>query len=276
VKNSAQKLVWVFKGFILGIASLIPGVSAGTLALIMNIYEQIVSSVTNLFSFFVPKFQKKRIFIFLFYLLFGALLAIFSLARLITWLLSHQPVPTYSVFTGLICASLPNLLKLTDKKKGSLFIITMSAVSFFTVLHFSSNVSEYLTINSFFLIFLSGFLGFFGSALPGVSGSAVLLILGTYHVVLNAVTQLIIYQLLLFLGGGLLGLVVAIYSIRLFLRKRKNLFFCIIIGLILGSLKEMTPLDHWSDANLTFTFVKSILFFCFGIVLYVLIERRKL
>ena len=269
-----QKLVWILKGFVLGTASLVPGVSAGTLALIMNIYEKIIFSITNLTSFSLSRINIRKSIIFLMYLMIGGLLAILILTRGIVWLLSNHPLEIYCVFTGLIAASLPKLIALTDKKKSSFLLITLTAIGFFALLKILPNFSN-LNHPSLSLFFMSGFFSFFASILPGLSGSAVLLILGTYHPVLNALSELMIKQLIFFLTGGALGLSCSLYGIRLFLKTRKNLFFCVTTGFIIGSLPEILPWDHWHSTHFVPTAISTIVFICIGVILFFLIEKKS-
>ena len=152
-----QKAVWILKGFVLGTSSLIPGLSTGTLALVMGIYEKIIFSITNLISFSKKNHKKKDQFIFLLSLTIGFLLAIGFLARVLSWLLDTFPLELYSIFTGLIVASLPHIFKLTDKTKKSVFIVAIVSLIVFPFLkkYFSFFKSTKL-FYSVFYIWISG------------------------------------------------------------------------------------------------------------------------
>lgn len=267
-KNITQKAVWVLKGFTLGTASLVPGVSAGTLAVIMNIYEQIITTITH-FSF------KRKNIIFLSFLSIGFLMAVFSLADSISYLSLHFPLEIYCFFTGLIIASLPKLLTLTDKKKSSFVIIFLSAILFFILFKIMPNNLNQSEV-SLPLFFLSGFFGFFASILPGLSGSTILLIMGTYHFALKVLTEINITYLVFFILGGGLGLICAFYFIQFFLKKKKNLFFCIIIGLIIGSLSKILPGEQWESIEIKTAIIKTAIFILLGIFIFFIIEKRTL
>ena len=260
----------MLKGFVLGTTSLIPGISAGTLALIMGIYEKIIFSITNLFSFSKNN-QKKAGFSFLLCLTIGFLLAIGALAKGISWLLSTFPLELYSVFTGLIIASLPKLFKMTDKTKQSFFLVSIISVVFFIFLKKIPNLSHPQA--SLFLFFISGFFGFFASALPGLSGSTVLLIMGTYQLILKALTEGEGGYFIIFLIGGMAGLSCAFYFIRFFLKKKKNLFFCIILGLIIGSLPEIAPWKQEHSLSTSTLLIRIITCIFMGIILFLLAEK---
>ena len=233
----------------------------------MGIYEKIIFSIINPFS------KKTKSLPFFLCLIIGFLPAIFFLAEGVSWLLSYYPLEIYSVFTGLIVASLPKLFKLTDKKRKSFFLIIATTVIFFIFFQWVPSFSK--TQSSLFLFFISGFLGFFSSLLPGLSGSTVLLILGTYHLILKSLLERATVDLTLFLMGGILGLVCAFYCIRYFLKKRKNLFFCIILGFIIGSLPEVLPWEQWPSTNISDTIIKTSGFIFIGMVMFFLVEKSS-
>lgn len=235
----------------------------------MGIYEKIILSITNFTSYST----KMKNLIFLLCLTIGFLPAIFFLAEGVSWILSYYPLEVYSAFTGLIVASLPRLFKLTDKKTKSLFIIGLTAFVFFIFFKITPSFSK--TQTSLFLFFISGFLGFFSSVLPGLSGSTVLLILGTYHLILKSLLQVIAIDIIIFLIGGIIGLIGALYCIRYFLKTRKNLFFCIILGFIIGSLPKILPWEQWPPTNITTTIIKTTSFILVGMVVFFLVEKSN-
>ena len=236
----------------------------------MGIYEKIIFSITSLL--FLSK--KPKNLIFLLCLTFGFLVAVFFLAEGMSWLLSHFPLEVYSVFTGLIVASLPKLLKFTDKKRSSFLLIGLISIVFFVFLKIIPNFSIQNQI-SWFVLFMSGFLGFFASILPGLSGSTILLIIGTYHLILKALTEWMGGYLIIFSMGGVLGLICAFYFIHAFLKKRKNLFFCIIIGLIIGSLPKIIPEEQWRSTHISTTIITTISFILIGIILFFFLKKNS-
>ena len=236
----------------------------------MGIYEKIIFSVTNVMPFLKNR-KKKDPFIFLLCLTIGFLLAIGFLASGLSWLLSTFPLELYSIFTGLIIASLPRLLKMTNKTKPTFFTIGLVSL---IVLIALKNISPFSNLQaSFILFFISGFLGFFASALPGLSGSTILVIMGTYQLILKALTEGEGSYLIVFLIGGIIGLSCAFYLVRLFLKKKKNLFFCIILGLIIGSLPEMIPWQQEHFLSINTLMVRIITFVLSGIILFILVEN---
>lgn len=264
-----QKAIWVLKGFIMGVACLIPGVSAGTLALIMGVYEKIILSINEIIRLSI----KRKTFVFLLCLSLGLLLAVFCLAEGMSWLLSTFPIELYCFFAGLILASIPKLFHLTDKTKSSLLITSVTALTVcivFTMFPDSSKLNQ----TDLFLFFISGFFGCFASILPGLSGSTVLLIIGTYHLILKTLAESIMgIDIIVFSIGGVLGLVFGFYCIRYFLKHKKNLFFCVVLGLIIGSLPKILPWKEWSATDTNMVTMNGFVFCFIGVILFFLLEK---
>ena len=262
-----QKAIWILKGFVLGVASLIPGLSAGTLAVILSIYEKIILSISELLTLKI----KKENLIFLLLLSFGCLVAIFSLAKGMSYILTQFSLEVYSFFGGLILAALPRLFELTNKKTSSVLYIGGVALGVFALLYGLPEFSQ--LENYLFSFFISGFLGVFISVLPGISGSMILVILGTYHACLQALTRLEWTKIGLFILGGLIGLLSAFYFVRLIMRKNPNAAFCTLLGLILAGVTEILPWEAWHSLPVMQGFLRSILFILLGSVCIFLTEK---
>ncbi|MCY4321508.1 MAG: DUF368 domain-containing protein, partial [Bdellovibrionaceae bacterium] len=160
---------------------------------------------------------------------------------------------------------------LTDKTKKSVFIVAIVSLIVFLSL---KNISPFSNLqSSFTLFFISGFLGFFASVLPGLSGSIVLLIIGTYPLILKAVTEKQVDYLMVFLIGGVIGFSCAFYLIRFFLKNKKNLFFCITLGLIIGSLPEMISLKKEHILSINTLIINISIFSLIGVALFILVEN---
>ena len=342
VKGVACKGVWTLKGFALGVACLVPGVSAGTVALILGVYEKIISALLPyrclsssgkisksedfLDKTSVPREQKFSQLIFLLCLGVGVLMGVFLLAGPVGWLLSRFPLEVYSLFIGLILGSIPGLFCLTDKKTSSLGGIVFVVLSIWGGIYFfpevlkwdllagwwdSHNPSEGLLL--FWVLFGSGFLAAFASVLPGLSGSMVLVIMGTYPAVLNSLSGMGVWQLvgvvgvvtsgagifvvdsffkrygvayfvlsmacvlgmsgflllvgselLFLLSGGIVGFFISCLCVKVILEKKRNLFFCIVLGLILGSLPLVFPYEVWDGEVTGFPALRVIVFMLLG------------
>ncbi len=268
--KTKQKLLWTLQGFALGVTILIPGMSAGTLAVIMNIYEKIISSGMKLITLDVKKTNDD--FLFLLCLLIGTGLALLSFAKWISYLLTHFPLNIYSFFIGLILASLPSLFRLIEKKWYFVALIIFTTIFCFISLS-QLNLSLGKNESSLLLLFLSGFLGSFASILPGLSGSTILLLIGTYHTILNALINWHWLALLSFVVGSLLAFFSAFFLINLFLKQKKSLLFSIIIGLIIGSLPSIFPWNQWPAHEFKMEALSVVSCIILGIFVFLLINK---
>ncbi len=277
-----QKLIWILKGFILGWGMVVPGLSVGTLALVMNVYEKIIFSVTSFFSFFkqankksVHEEGKKENVVFLLCLVVGILLAVFSGSKIITPLLEYFPLEIYSLFTGLILACLPLLIRHIQKNIKSLLIIILTTFAFTLFLQMTRGFSQSMQ-PSLAWIFLSGFLACFSALLPGISGSSMLVIMGVYHFLLKAVSEGMWSVLTLCVFSGLPALFLAFFSMRFLLQNKKSLTFCVLLGLILGSLPIVFPVEQWQSSPMLLDKARALIFIVLGFSVLFFTERKKL
>ena len=278
-----QKLVWILKGFVLGFGMIVPGLSVGTLALVMSIYEKMVFSFTNLCSFFSQPDQsntdrgsKKADIVFLFCLIVGILIAVLSGSKIITPFLHYFPLEIYSLFTGLILACLPMLLKHIQKNIKSFFLISITTLIFILFFQLTRGFSESSQPAAAWLA-LAGFLACFSALLPGISGSSVLVMMGVYHFLLQAVSEGKWSVLVVCAFSGLPALLLAFFTMRFLLKNKKSMTFCILFGLILGSLPVVFPVEHWlSSPNLLSGTIKAIIFLIIGFSILFFIEKKKL
>ena len=190
-----DNLVLVVKGFIMGIANIIPGVSGGTLALILGIYEDFIGAISHFFSNF-----KKNI-CFLAPIAIGILLAIASLSRVIDYSYKHYPIPTSLFFVGLVIGGIPMLYsKVKGKKEVKqassylIFLLTFALVIFMACssLIFGEGLKVSLSNMGFvnyLLLFLVGVIAAATMVIPGVSGSLVLMLLGYYYPVIAVIKE---------------------------------------------------------------------------------------
>ncbi|MFT5738582.1 MAG: putative membrane protein, partial [Maribacter sp.] len=180
-----QYLSITLKGMAMGIAELVPGVSGGTIAFVTGIYEEFISSINNvnLSTFKTLKnegfiaFWKKLNGSFLLVLFVGMMISILSSSKLITWLLEFHPIPIWAFFFGLVLASVIFVAKaITKWNVLSLVLFTLGTVVAFyiTTLPPSANT------DSLPFLFFSGALAICAMVLPGISGSFILVLLGSY------------------------------------------------------------------------------------------------
>ncbi|WGK64354.1 DUF368 domain-containing protein [Croceiramulus getboli] len=255
------------KGMAMGAADVVPGVSGGTIAFIAGIYEELIKTIDQLdlklFSFWkkhgfretVAKYNLK----FLGALFLGILVSILSLAQLITFLLEEHPILVWSFFFGLVVASVIYIGKQIER--WSLGVLLMIGIGIL--------VSYYITIaepvsspDSWWYILGSGFIAIIAMILPGVSGSFILLLLGSYLVIIGALTQLTdgllelnmdklkdsLIKILLFALGAVLGLKVFSRILNWMFTHKKNLTLAVLTGFMVGSLNKIWP---WKEVLTT-------------------------
>lgn len=241
----------ILKGFGMGTSDLIPGVSGGTIALLLGIYDDFISSVSGLFSKrFWPSFK------FLLPILLGMGLAIALLSNLFNYLLSYHEIPTMFFFTGLIIGIIPYLLKTSNFKKTFktkhylMILIGIIILVIITLLNNGDKHSgETLTL-SFGLIIKYFIAGMFASSamlLPGISGSFMLLVFGAYGTVMFSISELVnlnftALPILIIVGLGILtGFMLSSRMIQYFLHHHTTMTFALIIGFVIGSIYAVFP-----------------------------------
>lgn len=278
----------ILRGAVIGVANIIPGVSGGTMMVSMGIYDTLIHCITHLFSDF-----KKSIKTLLPYAI-GMVVGIVALASLLTFLFENFPLPTYTAFIGLILGGLKPLLKKVDKKQLNAVAIGLFVV-FFALIVLMATTGEVtnpdsITI-SFGQILMLLVMGCIASAtmiIPGVSGSMVLMLLGYYTPILNAVSTLKdavfafdiaaminpVLTLAPFGIGVLLGIFGVAKLIEWLLSRFSTYTYCGVLGLVISS-----PVAILIRANLTgVTFgivAVSLITFAIGFVAAMMLARHS-
>ena len=235
-----------FKGICMGAADVIPGVSGGTIAFIMVIYGELLDSIKSvngeafklLFSGKISAFWKHINGTFLASLFTGILISVFSIAKLMKYLLEFHPVPLWSFFFGLILASAIYILKGLDKWSLQNIISLLSGVAIGV---FICLASPGQTPDALWFIFLSGAIAICAMILPGISGSFILLLLGKYAFVMEAVSTLNIPVLVVFAVGACIGIVCFSHFLSWLLKKFYMLTIALLSGFMIGSLLKVWP-----------------------------------
>ena len=215
-------IILAIKGFFMGIANIIPGVSGGTIALILGIYEELVERVSNLFKNFIDNIK------FIIPIVIGILSSIVIMSGLIKSSYDNFPLPTMMFFVGLVLGGIPMLYGKVKGQKESkkpvnylIFLITFSLViimSLSDLLFKTNTVIDFsnLTPLGYVLVFIVGVIAAGTMVIPGISGSLVLMLLGYYYPIINAIHDLVkfkdIFSNMVVLGifgvGVLIGIVV--------------------------------------------------------------------
>lgn len=244
-------IILYLKGFLMGIADLIPGVSGGTIAFISGIYGLLLDSMASInkefFSHLIRFDLKSAMNVihirFIVTLLAGILTAMFSLARVMHFLMNEHPIPTWAMFFGLIAASILIIWnQLENHFSPKVFsMLVIGAVFGWAVV----SLIPVETPDSFWFIYLCGIIGITAMILPGISGSFLLLILGKYEYITgmlkNPFADGALIVILVFACGTVSGLLGFSKTLNFFMREYKNLTMAFLTGILIGSMKKVWP-----------------------------------
>ncbi len=220
-------------GILIGFANLIPGVSGGTIAVVLGVYEKIINAIVSLMKLKISKDQV----IFLIQLAAGIGVALLAGSKLMSYLLSFYPAVAYSAFCGLVLGTLPDFYKQIPKLRT---IYVLIGVTVLLIVEFSKTATLNLGKPA---LFIGGILAAIAMVLPGLSGSLVMLIFGIYENVLTALTTLQLSVLIPFGTGVILGIAIAITGMRYLLKNFRNQTYNLILGLLLASIIKIQPFD---------------------------------
>ena len=251
-------LLLTLKGIAMGAADVVPGVSGGTIAFITGLYDELLGSIkkidaTAIKLFFTGKFKQFMQYIngyFLLSVLLGIAISIFSLAKLMTWLLTNHPIQIWSFFFGLIIAS--SILVATTVKEWNWKTILSSIIGA-TVAYYITVASPTTTPDSYWFIFLSGAIAICAMILPGISGSFILLLLGKYSFIMDSISQFKIDIMAVFAVGAAIGIISFSHFLSWLLKKYNNLTIALLTGFMVGSLNKVWPwketLESYIDSH---------------------------
>lgn len=230
----------------MGAADVVPGVSGGTIAFITGIYDTLLESIRRINPSLLQRLRHEGIKaafqhingFFLISLFAGIFTSILTLAKLISWLLSTYPVPLWSFFFGLILVSVYHIGKQVDSFSLSrIFGFTLGLVFAYTI-----TVLQPMSMNPTSLNFvIAGSIAICAMILPGISGSFILLLLGMYQPVLNAVKTLQFSTLILFMTGCVVGLLSFSHLLSWLLTRARDITLLSLTGLMVGTLPKIWP-----------------------------------
>jgi putative membrane protein len=239
-------LILSLKGMAMGAADAVPGVSGGTIAFISGIYEELVNTISgvNLKLFKTLKtegivaFWRQLNGSFLAALLSGIIVSFFIFMKLAKYLIEHHPILIWSFFFGLIAASIFfvgrqikqwNLLAIIG------FIVGTIAAYYVTTLPTMANNE------STFFLFLAGAIAICAMILPGISGSFILVVLGAYTTLSQAISDLDIKRIAVFASGALVGILSFSHLLKWLFNHYYNVTLALLTGFIFGSLNKIWP-----------------------------------
>lgn len=238
-----KNIIIIIKGFIMGIANLIPGVSGGTIALILGIYEKLINILKSFWKDFKNNIK------FIFFLGLGIIIALVIGSKLINYSLDKFPLATILMFSGLIIGGLPLIFKKIEKKAGAInvmiLILVIVLVVSLSLLGITNSVSlDNVVFKDYLLIFIVGFIAAGTMIIPGISGSLVLMMLGYYDGLIDVfsnITDLSQFKhnisiLIPFGIGVLIGIIFISQIISLLLKKWPIPTYFAIAGFVLASI----------------------------------------
>jgi putative membrane protein len=239
-------LIISFKGIAMGAADVVPGVSGGTIAFISGIYEELIDALNNI-NFSLFKILKKEGFKaawtqlngnFLLALFTGIGISVLSLAKALKWILEYHPILIWSFFFGLVLAS---ILFVGKQIKTWNIPVVLGLIIGAVVAYYITTIPSIDASDSSWFLFLSGALAICAMILPGISGSFILVLLGSYKVILEAISGFNIKTIITVGLGAIIGLLSFSRLLKWLFKNYHNLTLAILTGFIIGSLNKIWP-----------------------------------
>ena len=241
-----QYILAVLYGLVFGIANIIPGVSGGTMLVVFGCYDKVCSAL----SLNLKEIKKNIVFLIFFGIGFAG--GLLGFAMVISWLLGTFPTETYMFFIGLIVGSAPLIIRTATLKEkfrpvcAVPFVLALALVVWLAVLEQSGAVAPAADVEgiaAFGLFLFAGFVAAVAMIIPGVSGSFVMVLLGTYKIVIDSIhlSSLNFAVIIPTAIGVLLGLVFGARLISFLMKRFRLMVFSAILGLVAGSIYAIFP-----------------------------------
>jgi len=246
MRSLLDYFVLLLKGMAMGAADVVPGVSGGTIAFISGIYEELLETINSVNLGALKTLKKEGVKAawksingnFIVTLFLGIGISIASLAKLISYLLEAHPILIWSFFFGLVLASIVYV----GKQVKSWNIGTVVSLIIGTGLAFWVTVLPPMTnSNELWFIFVSGMIAICAMILPGISGSFILLLMGSYQTVLGAVKDKDLLIIGVFMAGAVIGLLSFSKVLKWMFAKYHDLTIAVLTGFLIGSLNKLWP-----------------------------------
>lgn len=261
--------LWIFfNGILMGTANVIPGLSGGTLLILTGIYPRFIDVFGSINPKSLRDYKWKENIVFIMIIAVGALLSIFAMSRIMSWLLESYDVPVYLLLIGLIIGSIDVITKKIDFKVNSSRITFVTGILMIVLLviatrFFRTSTPAQGDVNLIILL-TAGAIAAATMVLPGVSGSMLLLLLGLYKPVVDSVSALNIINVFFIGIGAIVGILFASRLIKYLLDKHSSSTYAFLLGLILASIVDLFPFSIFQTFN---AFVIGIIALIFGIIL---------
>lgn len=276
-----KEIILIFiRGFLMGSADTIPGVSGGTIALITGIYERLIRAISSIkFSFLKPLLRldfggfKEKLFEEIDFELFiplilGIGIAVLTLSKVIAYLLLNHTAYTFSFFLGLILASAYILYTKLDGINIKLIVLTVIGI---VLSYIFVGLNPIAANHSLIVIFFSGMIAICAMILPGISGSFLLLLLGQYEYMLNSLNSLNITEIVVFIAGALIGILGFSKLLNYLLENYESATMAFLIGIMVGTLR--LPVNQITS-NLSGSWFVCLILAVIGVVLIIVLEKK--
>ena len=281
-RNTSDYITLFFKGIFMGIADAMPGISGGTIALLLGIYEELIESISelkiSLFSKLINKgfksFWEKLNGNFLLVLISGIGISLISFVKISASFLESFPLFIWSFFLGLIFATVYVIYKLINQWNNLNFFFLIISIIFSI---FLSSFSAYDTDEiSLLYILFSGIIASSAMILPGISGSLILVILGVYAYLIKALDNLELIVIFTFISGAIIGLLGFSKILKYLFNNHRDATYTIMLGLVIGSIENVWPWNKSFSTELSnLNLFLSISLVILGFVIVILLEKIK-
>ena len=281
-RNTSDYITLFFKGIFMGIADAMPGISGGTIALLLGIYEELIESISelkiSLFSKLINKgfksFWEKLNGNFLLVLVSGIGISLISFVKISASFLESFPLFIWSFFLGLIFATVYVIYKLISQWHNLNFFFLIISIIFSI---FLSSFSAYDTDEiSLLYILFSGIIASSAMILPGISGSLILVILGVYAYLIKALDNLELIVIFTFISGATIGLLGFSRILKYLFNNHRDATYTIMLGLVIGSIENVWPWNKSFSTELSnLNLFLSISLVILGFVIVILLEKIK-
>jgi len=246
MRSFRDYLLLFLKGMGIGAADVVPGVSGGTIAFISGIYEELIDTISRiniqtvsiLFKEGIKSFWKAMNGNFLLAILGGVVVSILSLSKLISFLLENEPIATWSFFFGLVLASIPLVAQKVKNWTGSRYFAFAAGAIIAWLITGLPPVTE---PGALWYLFISGMIAICAMILPGISGSFILILLGSYFTVLSALNNRDITVILVFIAGAITGILAFSKFLKFMFSRFHDITVATLSGFLLGSLNKIWP-----------------------------------
>lgn len=282
IRNTVDYIKLFFKGIFMGIADAIPGVSGGTIALLLGIYEELISTISGLNFSLITKLKNNGFKSFweslngnfLITLVLGIGISLILFVKISANLLTSHPLYVWSFFLGLILATVYVIYKLIESWNLVNIISTLLMIAFSIILTSDSlNISDDTNL---FYILICGIIASSAMILPGISGSLILVILGVYKILVEALDNLDVKIISSFIVGALIGVISFSKILKWLFNNYKSLAYSIMLGLVIGSIEKIWPWNKSFSAELSnLDLFLSISLVILGFIIVFILEKTK-